>query len=85
MSTKLGVTGNFVSSLYLLRKILANFLEIRNLYQHDNGQDLILFNNKDILIDGNSFFLQKWTEKGVILIQDILDNDGNIYIISGKI
>ena len=41
------------------RKILANFLEIRNLYQQDNGQDLILFNNKDILIDGNSFFLHK--------------------------
>ena len=30
------------------RQILANFLELRNLYQHDNGQDLILFNNKDI-------------------------------------
>ena len=58
------------------RQILANFLEIRNLYQHDNGQDLILFNNKDILIDGNSFFLQKWKEKGVISIQDILDNVG---------
>ena len=57
------------------RTILANFLEIRNLYQHDNGQDLILFNNKDILIEGKSFFLQKWKEKGVISIQDILDND----------
>ena len=53
------------------RKILANFLEIRNLYQHDNGQDLILFKNRDILIDGNSFFLQKWKEKGVTSIQDI--------------
>ena len=58
------------------RQILATFLEIRNFYQHDNGQDLILFNNKDIVIDGNSFFLQKWKEKGVISIQDILDNDG---------
>ena len=48
---------------------MANFLEIRNLYQHDNGQDLILFNNKDILIDGNSFFLQNWKEKGAILIK----------------
>ena len=46
------------------RKILANFLEIRNLYQHHNGQDLILFNNKDILIDGNSFFLTKMERKG---------------------
>ena len=56
--------------------MLANFLDNRNLYQHDNGQILILFNNKDILIDGNDFFVQKWKENGVILIQDILDNDG---------
>ena len=56
--------------------MLANFLEIRNLYEHDNGHDLILFNNKDILIDGNSFFVQEWKEKDVISIQDILDNDG---------
>ena len=60
------------------RQILANFLELRNLYQHDNGQDLILFNNKDILIDGKSFFLQKWKENGVTSIQDILDNDGKL-------
>jgi len=37
---------------------------------------LILFYNKDILIDGKSFFPQKWEEKGVIFIQDILDSDG---------
>jgi len=54
--------------------MLVNFLEIRNLYQHDNDHDLILFKNKDILIDGSSFFLQKWKEKGVISIQDILDD-----------
>ena len=48
---------------------MTNFLEIRNLYQHDNAQDLILFNNKDILIDGKSFFLQNWKEKGAILIK----------------
>jgi len=58
------------------RQILANFLELRYLYQYDSSQDLILFNNKDILINGKSFFLQKWKEKGVIFIQDILDNDG---------
>ena len=51
-------------------------MEIKNLYQHDNGHDLILFNNKDIRIDGNTFFFQKWKERGVISIQDILDNDG---------
>ena len=36
---------------------------------------MILFNNKEILIDGNSF-LKEWKEKGVISTQDILDNDG---------
>ena len=33
------------------RQMLANFLELRTLYQCNNGQDLILFNNKDILIN----------------------------------
>ena len=39
------------------RQILANFLELRTLYQCNNGQDLILFNNKDILINGKCFVL----------------------------
>ena len=71
------------------RKILANFLEIRNLYQHDNGQDLIFFHNKDILIDGNSFFLQKRKENRQSLFNSrhlgqrwkVL----SIYVISGQI
>ena len=59
------------------RQILLNFFAIRNLYKYNNGHDLILFNNKDILIDGKSFSLPKWKEKGVVLYsQDILDNDG---------
>jgi len=55
---------------------MTNFLAIRNLYKCNNGQDLILFNNKDILINGKRFFLPKWKEKGVVLIQDVLDSDG---------
>lgn len=35
-----------------------------------------LLNNKDSLVDENSFFLQKWKEKGVVFIQDILDYIG---------
>ena len=46
------------------------------LYICINGHDLIFFNNKDIIIDGKRFFLSKWKEKGAVLIQDILDNDG---------
>ena len=45
------------------RQILANFLEIRTLYQCNNGQDLILLNNKDILINGKSFFSQNGRKK----------------------
>ena len=58
------------------KQILLNFLEIRTLYQSDNGHHLILFNNKDILIDGKNFFPHKWKEKGAVFIQDILDNNG---------
>ena len=50
-------------------------MEIKDLYQHDNGQDLTLLNNKDIRIDGNTFFFQKWEERSVTSIQDILDNN----------
>ena len=53
------------------RQILANFLELRTLYQY-NGQDLILFKNKDILINGKSFFLPEWKEKRVVFIKQNL-------------
>ena len=43
-----------------------------------NGQDLILFNNRDILINRKFFFLPKWKEKGVVFIHDVLDNCGKI-------
>ena len=58
------------------KQILLNFLEIRTLHQCNNGHDLILFSNKDILIDGKSFFLHRSKEKGAVFIQDILDNNG---------
>ena len=41
-------------------------------------QEFALFNNKDILLDGRSIFYKNWFEKGVYLIQDLLDVDGNI-------
>ena len=61
------------------RQTLANFLELGTPYQCNNGQDLILFNDKDILISGKCFFfLPKWKEKGVVFIHDVLDNCGKI-------
>ena len=37
-----------------------------------------MYYNKDILLDGPSIFFKNWFEKGVYLIQDLLDEDGNI-------
>ena len=37
----------------------------------------MLFNNKDILLDGSTIFYRNWLKKGVYLIQDLLNSDGN--------
>ena len=34
------------------------FNELKNLYDFDQAQDLILFNNKEILVDGKTLFLR---------------------------
>ena len=41
-------------------------------------QEFVLFNNKDILLEGRSIFYKNWFEEAVYLIQDLLDVDGNI-------
>ena len=35
------------------------FIELRNLYNCDNAHDQFLFNNDEILIDGNSFSFKR--------------------------
>ena len=37
-----------------------------------------VYYNKDILLDGRSIFYKNWFEKGIYLIQDLLDVHGNI-------
>ena len=41
------------------KEILLSFLELKSLYHTQFGQDLILFNNKEILIEGKTFFEKK--------------------------
>lgn len=36
----------------------------------------ILFNNKEILIDGKPFFIREWFAKGIISIKDLLQENG---------
>ena len=38
---------------------------------------MILFNNKDILIDGTTIFYQDWVENGVFTLHDIIDVSGH--------
>ena len=42
------------------------------MYGHDVGQDMILFNNSKILIEDKSVRSNKWIEKGVLSIHDML-------------
>ena len=38
----------------------------------------VLFNNKDILVGGHSFFYISWLNKNVFLVQDLLGDDGKV-------
>lgn len=50
---------------------------ILKLYNYNLGQ-IVLFNNREILIDSKPFFIQEWFSKGIILIRDLLDEQGQL-------
>ena len=54
------------------------FNELKNLYDFDQAQGLILFNNTEIPIEGRPLFLRDWFDKGILSIQDLLGDAGNI-------
>jgi len=56
------------------RNILQFFKELKIMYGYDQGSDLVLFNNKEILVDNKSVYLSNWIEKGVISIKDLLND-----------
>ena len=58
------------------QQILGYFLELKTLYESDIGQEMILFNNKEILVGNRPFFLKDWFVSGIISIQDILSENG---------
>jgi hypothetical protein len=65
-----------LSSFY--RSILVYFNELKSLYGVDEVQDIILFNNKEILVEGKPVFIREWFNKGIISIQDLLNDFGCI-------
>ena len=64
----------------LYKNILDNFNDLKNLYDYDQKQNLILFNNKEILIGGKQFFWRNWFKKGIISIKDLLDETHNLLL-----
>ncbi|KAK2570047.1 LINE-1 retrotransposable element ORF2 protein [Acropora cervicornis] len=59
------------------KEILKYFSDLKALYNSDltSNRDIILFNNKEILIGRKPFFNKEWFAKGIRTINDILDND----------
>ena len=50
--------------------MLRFFLELKSSYEFDLGQDLVLVNNKESLIDQKIFFYKSWFQKGIFRIHD---------------
>ena len=55
------------------KQILLFFRDLRVFFNQDTGQDMILFNNKDILIDGKTVCYNKWLERNVIAVHGLPD------------
>ena len=68
---------------WFYQNILMYFNELRIFYDFDQAQDLILINNKEILIEGKPLFLRDWFNKSILSIQDLLDDAGNILSYQG--
>ena len=71
-------TKHFNDLPVFYKRILENFNELKNPYDYYQKQDIILFNNKEILIGGKPSFLSEWFKKGIISIKDLLDETGNL-------
>ena len=62
---------------FFYKDILFSFLDLKSLYDSKDEQEMILFNNKDILIDGTTIFYQDWVENGDFTLHDVIDVSGH--------
>ena len=56
--------------------MLPFFHELKFSHETDLRQDLVLLNNKDILIDNKTFFYKSWFKKGIFQVHDLLTERG---------
>jgi len=69
----------YVDGLLLFYEdILTFFTELKNLYRYDSMQDLVLFNNKEILVGGRPVFIKEWFESNILTIRDLLNSNGQL-------
>ena len=59
------------------KDMLSFFDDLKDLYYYNLAQ-VILFNNREILIDGKPFFHPRVVFKGVIFRSDLLDEQGQL-------
>ena len=71
-------TNTFNGVPLFYKKILEFFNELKTLYSYNKKQELRLFNNKDILVDGKPIFLNEWFKRGILSINDLLRESDNI-------
>ena len=60
------------------RELLECWLEFRNLFLANNERLCVIWNNKDIRIDGKPVFCKSYYDSGVCIIKDLLFNLDNI-------
>ena len=53
------------------KTILESFSELKTLHGYDESQDLVLFNNKDILVGGRPVYFHERFKRGVVFISDL--------------
>ena len=59
------------------REQLEYFQELRSNCEDPLQREFILWNNKDINVENKSVFWKSWRDKNVLLVQDLLNNQGN--------
>ena len=67
---------NHLPSFY--REVLKQWQSTKQAFQNDTSpHDEIIWNNRDIKIEGKTRFYKDWFEKNILRIEDLLQNDGN--------
>jgi len=69
------LTDSDIPSCY--KDILFSFLDLKSLYNSEDEQEMILFHNKEILVDRRTVFYDDCVEKGVFTVHDVTDAHGS--------